>query len=141
MHPLRTLRENGNNTAEQVAELLAEDIEFYTPLLTKAVTGRTLVSRILALSSHVRTGHYVREDKLDERTTFLYWTGLVGGRDLETLEIIEDDDDELIAKRTVAYRPFPAVAVFRSEMYQGLKDVLGPDYWTYTPDNPATLPS
>jgi hypothetical protein len=141
MHPYRVLRERGNNTPEQVAELLAEDVEFYSPILTKPVTGKGLISQILSLSSHVRTGHYVREHKLDDRTTFLYWRGTVNGRDLESMELLEDNDDGLITRRTVAYRPFPAVTVFRSAMYENLKDAIAPDYWSYTPENPATLPS
>ena len=80
MHPLRALRERGNNTPEEVAALLSDDVEFHTPILTKVVTGREVISQIWALSSHVRSGHYVREHKLDERTTFLQWQGKVDGR-------------------------------------------------------------
>jgi hypothetical protein len=35
------------------------------------VTGRDVISRIWALSSQVRSDHYVREDRIDQRTTFL----------------------------------------------------------------------
>jgi hypothetical protein len=69
MHPLRALRERGNNTPEEVAALLADDVEFHSPILTRVVTGRDVISRIWALSSRVRSGHYLREDKLDEHTT------------------------------------------------------------------------
>jgi len=140
MHPLRALRERGNNTPEEVSALLSEDIEFHTPILTKVVTGRELIGRIWALSSHVRSGRYVREDKIDDRTTFLQWQGQVDGRDLEILELIEDDDHGLIRKRTAAYRPLPAVELFRSAMYPTVKHWLGPDYFSYTPDDPSTLP-
>ena len=141
MHPLRALRERGNNTPEDVSALLADDIEFHTPILTKVVTGRDLIGRIWALSSHVRSGHYVREDKLDRHTTFLQWRGQIAGRDLEILELIEDDDHGLIRKRIAAYRPLPAVELFRNAMYPTVKEWLGPDYFSYTPDDPATLPS
>ena len=141
MHPLRALRERGNNTPEEVFALLSDDIEFHTPILTKAVSGREVISRIWALSSHVRSGHYVREDKLDEHTTFLQWQGQVDGRDLEILEIIEDDEHGLIRRRTAAYRPLPAVELFRAAMYPSVKEWLGPEYFSYTPDDPSTLPS
>ena len=141
MHPLRALRERGDNTPEEVSALLSDDIEFHTPILTKVVAGRDVISRIWALSSHVRSGHYVREDKLDEHTTFLQWQGQVDGRDLEILEIIEDDDHGLIRKRTAAYRPLPAVELFRAAMYPSVKEWLGPEYFSYTPDDPSTLPS
>jgi hypothetical protein len=141
MHPLRALRERGNNTAEEVSALLSDDIEFHTPILTKVVTGRELIGRIWALSSHVRSGRYVREDKLDERTTLLQWQGYIGGRDLEILELIEDDEDGLIRKRIASYRPLPAVELFRAAMYPTVKDWLGPDYFTYPVDDKSTLPS
>src|SRR5713101_455717 len=34
------------------------------------------------------------------------------------------DAQGLLKERTVAYRPFPAVAIFRAEVYPKLKDVL-----------------
>jgi hypothetical protein len=141
MHPLRALRERGNNTPEEVSALLSEEVEFHTPILTKVVTGRELIGRIWALSSHVRSGHYVREDELDERTTFLRWQGEIAGRDLEILELIEDDDDGLIRRRIAAYRPLPALELFRTAMYPSIKEWLGPEYFSYPPDDRSTLPS
>jgi hypothetical protein len=138
MHPLRALRERGNNTPEQVSALLSEEVEFHTPILTKVVTGREVIARIWALSTHVRSGHYVREVKFDEHTTFLQWQGQVDGRDLEILEVIEDDDRGLIRKRTAAYRPLPAVELFRTAMYPSLKEWLGPEYFSYPADDPST---
>src|ERR1700743_40725 len=127
MHPLRALRERGDNTPAEVAALPSHDVEFHTPILTKVVTDRSVISQIWALSSHVRSGHYVREHKLDERTTFLQWQGEGHGRDLETRELIEDDENGMIKKRPAASRPFPAVELFRSAMYPSLKDWLGPE--------------
>jgi len=140
MHPLRALRERGNNTPEEVSALLSEDVEFHTPILIKVVTGRELIGRIWALSSHVRSGQYVREDKLDEHTTFLQWQGTIDGRDLEILELIEDDDQGLIKKRIAAYRPLPAVELFRAAMYPTVKEWLGPDYFGYASDDSETQP-
>jgi hypothetical protein len=118
-------------TRKQHARRGCGDIEFHTPILTKVVTGRELISRIWALSSHVRSGHYLREHQLDERTTFLQWQGEIRGRELEILELIEDNQDGLITKRTAAYRPLPAVELFRSAMYPSIKDWLGPEYFGY----------
>ncbi|OBG72334.1 hypothetical protein A5714_14050 [Mycobacterium sp. E2462] len=131
MHPLRALRDRGNVTAAEMTALLADDVEFHTPILTKVVTGRELIGAIWALSSHVRNGRYVREHKLDERTTFLQWRGEIEGRELEIFELVEDDDSGMIRKRTAAYRPLPAVELFRSAMYPSIKDWLGPEYFNY----------
>jgi hypothetical protein len=141
MHPLRALRERGNNTAEEVSALLSDDVEFHTPILTKVVTGRELIGRIWALSSHVRSGRYVREVRIDERTTFLQWQGHIVNRELEILELIEDDDDGLIRKRIAAYRPLPAAELFRTVMYPTIKNWLEPDYFSYPLDDKSSLPS
>jgi hypothetical protein len=143
MHPLRALRERGNATPEEMSALLADDIEFHTPILTKVVTGRELIGRIWALSSHVRSGHYIREHTIDEHTTFLQWQGQIDGRDLEILELVEDDEQGLIRKRTAAYRPLPAVELFRAAMYPVVKEWLSEDYFGYPSEdqNPVGMPS
>jgi len=65
--------------------------------------------------------------KLDECTTFLRWEGTMGGHKIESLEVIVDNEQGLIAERTIALRPYPAV--FRE--YVSLKDKLPPDVWDY----------
>ena len=42
-----------------------------------------------------------------------------------------DNAQGLLQERTVAYRRFPAVAIFRAEVYPKLKDVLPADVWDY----------
>jgi hypothetical protein len=131
MHPLRALRERGHNTPEQVAELLAIDVVFHSPIFVKAVEGRDAVARVFAASSSARSGQYIREERLDERTTFIQWAGEVAGHAVESLEIITDDENGKVIDRTVAFRPFPATALFRLAVYPVLKDLLGPEFWTY----------
>ncbi len=92
MYPCRILRERGPRTAERVADLRAEDVEFYSPLLTKSVSGQRLISRIFAVPSHLRSGRCVLERNLDERSTFLYRKGAVEGNDLEAFELLEGND-------------------------------------------------
>lgn len=131
MHPLRALREQGDNTAEEVAELLADDVVFHSPIFAKAVEGKDAVARVLAASSSTRTGRYLREDRLDDRTTFIHWAGEVKGHEVESLELIIDDENGKVKDRTVAFRPFPAIALFRQSVYPLLRDLLGPEYWSY----------
>ncbi len=45
--------------------------------------------------------------------------------------MLVDDAQGLLRERTVAYRPFPAGAIFRAAVYPKLKDVLPPDVWEY----------
>lgn len=131
MHPLRKLREGGAHTAAQIEALLTENVVFHSPIFAKAVEGRERVAKVLAAAAGVRAGHYIYEVKLDARTTFLRWTGIVDGHQIESLEIIEDDETGKIVKRTVALRPLPAVQLFRDAAYPILKDEIPDEYWHY----------
>jgi hypothetical protein len=95
------------------------------------VTGRDAVAAIFATSASAREGRYVAEHKLDDRTTFLWWKGMIAGHEIESFDVLVDDAQGLLKEPTVAYRPFPAVAIFRAEVYRKLKDVLPPDVWEY----------
>jgi hypothetical protein len=132
MHPLRKLRESGHPTAAEVRELLAEDIVFRSPILVRPIEGRDVIAAIFAQSSSTRgSGAYTAEFKLDRHTTFLRWEGTMDGHKIESLEVIVDNDEGLIAERTIALRPYPAVKLFRDAMYAALKDRLPPDVWDY----------
>lgn len=132
MHPLRKLREAGKPTADQVRELLAENIKFNSPILVRPIEGRDAIAAIFAQSGSTRgSGTYTAEFKLDEHTTFLRWVGTMDGHKLESLEIIVDNEQGLIEERTIALRPYPAVKLFRDSMYESLKDKLPTDVWDY----------
>ena len=132
MHPLRKLRESGKATAEQVRELLADNVVFNSPILVRPIEGREVIAAIFAQSSSTRgSGTYTAEFKVDERTTVLRWVGTMAGHKIESLEVIEDNEQGPIVERTVALRPYPAVKLFRDAMYASLKDKLPPDVWDY----------
>ncbi len=132
MHPLRKLRESGNNTSAEVSKLLAENVVFHSPALVRAVEGREKVAAILAASPKVRDGAYTAEYRLDDHNTFLRWKGKIEGHEIESLEVLTDNDQGLVVERTIAYRPLPAVKLFRDAMYPILKDVLPAEYWEYS---------
>src|SRR2546422_236582 len=106
MHPLRRLREAGPSTPAQVSALLTENVVFHSPVLVKAVEGREKVSAVLAASPNVREGAYVSEYRLDDRNTFLRWKGTIQDHEIESFEILADDDQGLIVERTIAYGRF-----------------------------------
>jgi hypothetical protein len=140
LHPLCALRDSGGADPGQFAQLLAENVIFHSPLLVRAVEGRHKVARVFALDSSAWSGRYVREEKLDSHTSFTYWSGSVRGHAIESLELIVDDDSGLVAEQTTAFRPFPAIIPVRRGTYEALRDILGPEYWTYTPDDLSTIP-
>ncbi len=133
MHPVRKLRESGNATPEQFAALLAEDVVTHSPLLTKAILGRAAVAKTMAASSRNRDnpGKYVLERKLDENTTFLRWKGTIEGHEFESLELLTDGPDGKLTERTVAYRPFPALKIFRDKQRSAVGDSVPADAWDY----------
>jgi hypothetical protein len=133
VHPIRKLREAGNGTPEQFASLLDENVIMHSPLLIKAIVGREAVAVTMAASSRNRDnpGAYVLEHKLDERTTFLRWQGTIEGHKFESLELLTDGPDGKLRERTVAYRPFPALQIFREKQRAAVGDSVPADLWDY----------
>jgi hypothetical protein len=133
MHPLRKLREAGPPTIEQVVPLLAEEVVFNSPILARPLAGREAVARTIAASARARdgVGEYVLERKLDERTTFLRWQGAIDGHKFESLELLVDGQHGLLVERTIAYRPFPALKIFRERMRASVGNSLPADMWDY----------
>jgi len=133
MHPLRKLREAGPPTIEQVAALLAENVVFNSPVLVRSLEGRVAVAQAIANSSRSRDGigEYVLEKKIDARTTVLRWQGTIDGHKLESIELLVDDSDGKLIERTIAYRPFPAVRLFRDRMRATAMNAIPDDMWEY----------
>ncbi|QUN32576.1 hypothetical protein KB879_33730 (plasmid) [Cupriavidus sp. KK10] len=136
MHPLRQLRESSAPTYEAIAAILAEDVVFNSPLLVRPIVGRDAVARTLVQSSTTRgsPGEYVLECKIDANTTLLRWKGTIDGHPLESLELLVDDANGLLVERTIAFRPYPALRIFRDRMKASLGDSLGVGMWDYEPE-------
>jgi hypothetical protein len=136
MHPLRKVREMHAPSMEAISAILAPGVIMYSPILAKHLEGREVVALAIYNSSRNRSdgnGEYLLEHKIDERTTFLFWRGTIEGHIVESLELLTDDENGLLLERHVAYRPFPAVKIFRDRMYNALKDKLSPEWWDYSP--------
>jgi hypothetical protein len=129
MHPIRKLRESGHATPELFAVLLEENVVMHT----KAIVGRDAVAKTMAASARNRDnpGEYVLERKLDENTTFLRWKGTIEGHEFESLELLTDGPDGRLRERTVAYRPFPALKIFREKQRAAVGDSVPADSWDY----------
>jgi hypothetical protein len=61
----------------------------------------------------------------------LRWQGAVEGRKLESLELLTDDENGLLLERFIAYRPFPAVKIFRDRLMAADGGRLPADMWDY----------
>lgn len=125
-------------TPAQAAVILNENVVMHSPVLIKPIIGRELVSITISNSTQSRDdpGRYIFEAKVDTHITLLRWEGTVEGHKIESLELLTDDDNGLLLERTVAYRPFPALKIFRDRLIALNAGRLPDDMWEY-PSAPA----
>jgi len=102
MHPIRKLRESSHATVADYERLLAPNVVFHSPVLIRTMEGRAVVAKIFATSTTLREGAYTGEWKLDDRRTLLRWKGKIQGHELESFDVIEENDEGLIVDRTIA---------------------------------------
>jgi hypothetical protein len=110
---------------------LAADVAFYSPFLTAVATGRDISQRILAAASQVYGEQAFRAVlQVEERPALAgVFDGTVDGHILQLVAIFTLNTDSEIAEIRIFSRPWPITAHFRAEMYELLKDVLGPEFW------------
>jgi hypothetical protein len=70
---------------------------------------------------------YILEHKLNENTTFLRWKGTIEGHEFEGLELLTDGPDGKLKERTVAYRSFHALKIFREKQRAAVGDSVSAD--------------
>jgi hypothetical protein len=127
VHKLIALRETEAGP-ERIAELLAPDVVFKSPVLSRSLEGREVVAQAMVSAIAVREGAYIAEME-DGPVTLLVWRGQVDGLPLDSFEMLVHDAAGLIVERTVAMRPFASALRFRNAFYERMKDRLGPDYF------------
>jgi hypothetical protein len=132
MHPIRKLRELGHASVADYEKLLAENVVFHSPVLVRAIEGRAVIAKIFATSTTLREGAYIGEWKLDDRRTLLRWKGRIQGHELESLDVIEENEEGLIIDRTIALRPMPAARLFRDSMRAAVGNSIPDDFWEYS---------
>lgn len=130
MHKLISLREAGAGP-DEIAELLAPDVVFKSPVLSRSIEGRALVAQAMVSAIAVREGSYISEMS-DGPVTLLVWRGMVDGLPLDSFEMLVHNDQGLIVERSVAMRPFTSAVRFRNAFYERMKDRLSADYFTLT---------
>ena len=140
MHKLIQLREAGAGAGD-IGAILAPDVVFHSPILSRSVTGREAVARAMVGAIAVRAGHYVTEMS-DGKLTLLVWRGTVDGLPLDSFEMLLHDDAGLVVERSVAMRPFASLLAFRHAFHERMKDVLDPAYFELpSTSGPAGLSS
>jgi SnoaL-like domain len=113
-HPFGKAIEAGDRDAALAT--IADDVEFRSPAVYKPYHGKEEVSEILRLVSTVFENFRYTNEWRDGRTTILFFEANVGDRDLQGIDILEDNTDGLIERFTVMVRPLSGLQALAGTM-------------------------
>lgn len=116
VHPFREAVENGDMAA--VADLLADDVVFTSPVAFKPYPGKAITAAILrAVSQVFQDFAYVREiANPDGRDHAFVFTATVAGKKLQGCDFLHFDEDGRIDEFTVMVRPLSAAQALSEAM-------------------------
>lgn len=96
--------------AAMFAPLLADDVRFSSPIVTRPIRGREQVADLLAaVMDAYDDWECVRETNVADRSV-LETVATVRGHRVEVIDVVRYDDEGLITDLTVAARPLVGVA-------------------------------
>ena len=95
---------------------LADDIEFRSPAVYKPYHGKEQVEGILRLVATVFENFRYTNEWRDGRTTILFFEANVGDRDLQGIDILEENEAGQIEKFTVMIRPLSGLQAVAATM-------------------------
>jgi hypothetical protein len=90
---------------EALTALLAPDVVFRSPAVYKPYEGRDTVLALLAVVAQVFENFRYRAEWRDGATTILFFEANVGDRELQGVDILEENADGLVTSFTVMIRP------------------------------------
>src|SRR5213596_3357620 len=102
-HPARAAIEAGD--VDALTALLAPDVEFRSPAVHRPYRGREAVVALLRLVASVFEDFRYANEWRDGRTTILFFEARVGNRELQGVDILEEDEGGRIERFTVMIRP------------------------------------
>jgi hypothetical protein len=95
---------------------LADDVVFRSPAVHRPYEGKERVKGLLRLASTVFGDfRYVTEWR-DDRTTILAFEASVGNRELQGVDILEENADGLVERFTVLVRPLTGLQALAAAM-------------------------
>ncbi len=105
---------------EAALATLAEDVVFRSPAVYRPYEGKQQVEQLLRLVATVfESFRYVNEWR-DGRTTILFFEANVGDRELQGVDILEEDDEGLVERFTVMIRPLSGLQAVARTMSERL---------------------
>jgi hypothetical protein len=113
-HPFAVAIEAGDEDAALAT--IADDVVFRSPAVYKPYAGREQVEAILRLVATVFEDFRYTNEWRDGRTTILSFQAHVGDRELEGVDILEENEDGKIARFTVMIRPLSGLQAVANAM-------------------------
>jgi hypothetical protein len=103
MHPFGEAVLAGDHDAALAA--LADDVEFRSPAVYKPYRGKEPVGALLRVVASVFENFRYTSEWRDGATTILFFEANVGDRELQGVDILEENDAGRVARFTVMVRP------------------------------------
>ena len=109
----------------------AHDVAFYSPFLTAVPVGPEISQRILATAGDIYGEQMFRAVLQAQGRAAVAgaFDGKVDGHTLQLVALFGLNQDSDIDEIRIFSRPWPITHQFRVQMYERLKDMLGPEYW------------
>jgi len=114
MHPFGEAVLAGDHDAALAT--IADDVEFRSPAVYKPYEGKDQVDGILRLVATVFENFRYTNEWRDGRTTILFFEANVGDRDLQGIDILEENEAGEIEKFTVMIRPLSGLQAVAGTM-------------------------
>jgi hypothetical protein len=113
-HPFGVAIEAGDEDAALAT--IAEDVIFRSPAVHKVYEGRDVVAALLKAVATVFENFRYTNEWRDGRTTILFFEANVGNRDLQGVDILEENEAGEIEKFTVMIRPLSGLQAVAQAM-------------------------
>jgi hypothetical protein len=101
---------------EAALATLADDVVFRSPAVYKPYQGKEQVDQLLRLVATVFENFRYTNEWRDGRTTILFFEANVGDRDLQGIDILEENEQGEVAALTVMIRPLSGLQAVASTM-------------------------
>jgi hypothetical protein len=97
---------------DAVREILAQDIEFHSPVTFHPFVGRETVGDLLEIVGGTFEDFRYTDELESDGAHALIFRAAIGGKELEGIDLLRFDEDGLIADFTVMIRPMSGLVPF-----------------------------
>jgi hypothetical protein len=108
------------NDHEAALATIADDVVFRSPAVYKPYHGKQQVDGILRLVATVFENFRYTGEWRDGATTILFFEANVGDRDLQGIDILEENEAGLVERFTVMIRPLSGLQAVAAAMAERL---------------------